>query len=62
MGKGPWTTFWHGFPTCSWDWAKVDELLPAGRSRLYLDHLGFGDSDKPAPHTYSFDEQLGLGS
>ncbi len=58
-GSGPWTTFLHGFPTSSWDWAKVAPLLPAGRARLYVDHLGFGDSDKPR-RTCSFQEQLGL--
>lgn len=59
-GEGPWTTFWHGFPTSSWDWAPVHARLPGGRSRLYLDHLGFGDSDKPRDHAYSLHEQLDL--
>ncbi len=57
-GDGPVTTYLHGFPTSSWDWAKVAPLLPAGR-RLFVDHLGFGDSDKPH-RAYSFQEQLGL--
>lgn len=59
-GEGPWTTFWHGFPTSSWDWAPVHARLPDGRARLYLDHLGFGDSDKPREHEYSLHEQLDL--
>lgn len=58
-GNGPWTTFLHGFPTSSWDWAKMLPMLPPGHSRLFVDHLGFGDSDKPR-RAYSFDEQLDL--
>jgi pimeloyl-ACP methyl ester carboxylesterase len=50
----------HGFPTSSWDWAKVVPLL-AGRLRvLSFDFLGFGDSDKPQPHRYSIFEQADL--
>lgn len=59
-GDGPWTTFWHGFPTSSWDWAKVADQLPSGRTRLYVDHLGFGDSDKPRKDVYSLAGQLDL--
>lgn len=59
-GSGAWTTFWHGFPTSSWDWAPVANALPDGRTRLFLDHLGFGDSDKPADHAYTLHEQLDL--
>lgn len=59
-GEGPWTTFWHGFPTSSWDWAPVLQRLPEGRSRLFLDHLGFGDSDTPRDHEYSLLGQLDL--
>lgn len=37
----------HGFPTCSWDWAKIwDQLLPHFHL-VTLDMLGFGFSDKP---------------
>lgn len=59
-GDGPWTTFWHGFPTSSWDWAKVADRLAPGRQRLYLDHLGFGGSDKPREDVYSLEGQLDL--
>jgi pimeloyl-ACP methyl ester carboxylesterase len=56
-GAGPWLTFLHGFPTCSWDWAKVvDDLAPHFRLLLF-DFLGFGDSDKPRGHAYSLFEQ-----
>lgn len=57
--SGPWTTFLHGYPTCSWDWAPVLGRLPPGRRRLTLDLLGFGDSDKPR-EVYSLFDQLAL--
>jgi pimeloyl-ACP methyl ester carboxylesterase len=56
----PWVTLLHGFPTCSWDWAPVAGELARGRRLLMLDFLGFGDSDKPRPHAYSFHEQADL--
>ena len=56
-GSGPWITFLHGFPTCSWDWAPVAELLKPHRRLLLFDFLGFGDSDKPARHAYSVFDQ-----
>jgi pimeloyl-ACP methyl ester carboxylesterase len=59
-GEGPVTTFLHGFPTSSWDWAKVAAALPSGRKRIYIDLLGYGDSDKPVQHTYSLLEELDL--
>ena len=59
-GEGLVTTFLHGFPTSSWDWAKVAAALRSGCKRIYIDLLGYGDSDKPAQHTYSLLEQLDL--
>lgn len=59
-GQGPWTTFVHGFPTSSWDWAPLLDPLPEGRSRVFVDLLGFGDSDKPRGHDFSLHEQLEL--
>jgi pimeloyl-ACP methyl ester carboxylesterase len=57
----PWVTFLHGFPTSSWDWARVaPELAAAGRRLLLFDLLGFGDSDKPPDHAYSIHEQADL--
>lgn len=56
-GHGPWTTFLHGFPTSSFDWHKVQPMMPEGRSRLYVDHLGFGASSKPRMR-YTFDAQI----
>lgn len=37
----------HGFPTCSWDWAKVWPILATEYRLLTLDLLGFGRSSKP---------------
>jgi pimeloyl-ACP methyl ester carboxylesterase len=56
-GAGPWITLLHGFPTCSWDWAAVADALTPEHRLLLPDLLGFGDSDKPAGHSYSLVEQ-----
>ncbi|KWV93188.1 alpha/beta fold hydrolase [Erythrobacter sp. YT30] len=37
----------HGFPTCSWDWAAVWEVLGEKHRLIACDMLGFGLSDKP---------------
>jgi len=69
---GAWTTWLHGFPTSSWDWAPLLEAVEGGGRHLCLDFLGFGASDKPARHPYAIVEQadiiaaawreLGIGS
>ncbi|GAC1439153.1 MAG: alpha/beta hydrolase [Solirubrobacteraceae bacterium] len=51
-GVGPTLVFMHGFPSSSFDWRGVLELLP-GRRALLVDFLGFGLSDKPREHLYS---------
>lgn len=51
--------FLHGFPTSSFDYARLLPLLPQHRLILF-DFLGFGYSDKPRPHTYSLFEQAAL--
>jgi len=48
----------HGFPTSSYDWAKMWDLLAADDQVICLDFLGFGYSTKPYPHKYSIFEQL----
>lgn len=54
---GPDVTLVHGFPTSSWDWARVVAAL-AGEARLLsFDLLGHGYSSKPAGHAYSVLEQ-----
>lgn len=56
-GAGPALLLVHGFPTASWDWARVWPAL-ARRFRLVaLDMLGFGFSAKPRRHVYSIFEQ-----
>ncbi len=59
-GSGPWLTLLHGFPTCSWDWARLAPLLEPYRKLLLFDFLGFGDSDKPLRHNYSLFEQTDI--
>ena len=60
IGDGPWLTCIHGFPTSSWDWAKVAPALSQGYSLLVFDLLGFGDSDKPIGHDWSAFEQADI--
>jgi len=53
----------HGFPTSSWDWKAMWDILDnTGREKQFnlicLDWLGFGFSDKPYPHHYSIYEQV----
>ncbi len=50
----------HGFPTSSWDWVKIWDVLAANYRVVALDMLGFGYSDKPRRHTYSIMEQADL--
>ncbi len=59
-GSGPSLTLLHGFPTSSWDWAKVAPALEQRFRLLCFDFLGFGDSDKPRRHRYSIAEQADL--
>lgn len=50
----------HGFPTASWDWHRLWPGLTARFHVLAPDLLGFGFSDKPRGHDYSFFEQADL--
>lgn len=50
----------HGFPTASWDFAKLWPALTAQFRVLAADMLGFGFSSKPRRHSYSIDEQADL--
>lgn len=60
-GKGRPLLLVHGFPTASWDWARIwDDLIAAGYRVIALDMLGFGLSGKPADHTYNLVEQAEL--
>lgn len=58
-GEGPLLVLLHGFPTSSYDWRHLLELLP-DRKILAFDFLGFGLSDKPRDHTYTLSWQADL--
>ncbi len=60
MGAGPVMTLLHGFPSSSYDWAKVAPALAARHGLLLIDFLGFGASEKPTDHEYSLQEQTDL--
>jgi len=60
MGSGPAMTLLHGFPSSSYDWARVAPALAARHALLLPDFLGFGASEKPAEHVYSLHEQADL--
>jgi pimeloyl-ACP methyl ester carboxylesterase len=49
----------HGYPSSSYDWRAVLELLP-GRRVVMFDFLGYGLSDKPRDHVYSLIGQADL--
>lgn len=60
-GKGKPLLLIHGFPTASWDWARIwPDLVGAKRQVIALDMLGFGYSDKPASHRYDLMQQTDL--
>jgi pimeloyl-ACP methyl ester carboxylesterase len=50
----------HGFPTSSWDFAKVWPALAQRFRVIAADMLGFGFTSKPRPHKYSILEQADL--
>lgn len=50
----------HGFPTASWDFAKIWPALAARFRVIAADMLGFGFSSKPRRHGYSIMEQADL--
>jgi pimeloyl-ACP methyl ester carboxylesterase len=58
-GSGPQLLFLHGYPSSSYDWRLVLELLP-GRRAASFDFLGFGLSEKPREQPYSLLDQADL--
>ena len=58
-GEGPAVLLLHGYPSSSYDWRHVFELLP-GRRLVTFDFLGYGLSDKPRDHVYSLLGQADL--
>ena len=55
-------SFLPGFPDGSFGWAKVLPHLPnaAQMSKLFVEYVGMGDSDKPKNHAYSTGERTDL--
>ncbi len=60
LGSGPSMTLLHGFPSSSYDWAKITAALAPRHALLLPDLLGFGASEKPSDHVYSLHEQADL--
>lgn len=50
----------HGFPTSSFDWRHVIDVLARDRRVVALDWLGFGLSDKPTGIRYSLFDQASI--
>lgn len=50
----------HGFPTASYDYARLVPLLGKDYRLILFDFLGFGFSEKPRPYTYSLFEQADI--
>ena len=58
-GEGPLLLLLHGFPSSSYDWRFLIDLLPE-RAVLAYDCLGFGLSAKPEEHDYTLGEQADI--
>ena len=50
----------HGFPTSSWDWQPIAQLLQEHYRLICLDLLGFGFSAKPKQKHYSVYQQADI--
>lgn len=54
-GQGAPVVLVHGTPSCSTEWRHVMQRLLPTRRVITMDHLGFGQSDRPADwRTYSY--------
>ena len=55
-------SFLPGFPSGSYDWAKIDALIEEQNplNRLYVEYIGQGESDKPENYPYSTFERADL--
>jgi pimeloyl-ACP methyl ester carboxylesterase len=58
-GRRPPLLFLHGYPSSSYDWRALVELLPDQEFACF-DFLGFGLSDKPRDRVYSLLDQADL--
>lgn len=59
-GQGSALLFIHGFPTASWDWARIWPAFTPHFRCLTLDMAGFGFSAKPAAAAFSIARQADL--
>jgi len=50
----------HGFPTSSFDYFKVLDVLAEHYRVVVYDHIGFGYSDKPINYSYSLVDQTDI--
>lgn len=60
FGKGDDIVIIHGYPYNSYEWKEIVPLLSKNYKVTVFDLLGFGFSDKPDNHTYSFQEYTDL--
>lgn len=54
QGRGEKVLFLHGWPTNSLLWQPQVDALKAHFTTITIDWLGFGQSDKPKDHLYTF--------
>ncbi|MEM6726408.1 MAG: alpha/beta fold hydrolase, partial [Bacteroidota bacterium] len=59
-GEGPVLLLIHGFPTSSWDWAKIWPELTKKFRVIAHDMMGFGWTDKPKDFPYSIHAQADM--
>jgi pimeloyl-ACP methyl ester carboxylesterase len=59
-GEGDVILFLHGFPTSSYDYYPITEILKKNNKLLLLDFLGYGYSDKPKEINYSYKIQVDI--
>ncbi|MEL6972683.1 MAG: alpha/beta fold hydrolase [Bacteroidota bacterium] len=57
QGEGETIIFLHGWPTNAQLWQAQVEALHSNYRVITFDWLGFGASDKPTEHTYTFTAQ-----
>ena len=57
QGQGPTLVFLHGWPTNAQLWREQVAALKDRYRVITLDWLGFGQSDKPVDHIYTFTAQ-----
>ena len=59
-GSGEIIIFLHGWPTNSRLWKSQVDALKSNYKVVTLDWLGFGESDKPMDHKYTFSEKKAI--